>query len=180
MSSKLNITEIFKGHFATLKLAGGTTSKTDLFIFIVFPAFIAVMLSVYDLEINKDMISLLVNFGAIFTALLLSVLVLVYDQEVKNTCMKIKNEPLVRIKKTLLHELYYNISFSIILSVFLVILSLLYQLIDKNKLHLSFYSVEISLNFGDYLIKPLMIFVTLTIFLNVIMIVKRMHILLTS
>ncbi|MDT1888187.1 hypothetical protein FPK60_23265, partial [Acinetobacter baumannii] len=82
---------------------------------------------------NKEIISLLVNLGSIFSALLLSVLVLVFDQEQKLEDRKeIAEEkgkavdPLFPTKKTLLEELYYNISYSVFCSIALVSLCLLY------------------------------------------------------
>ncbi|MDS72059.1 hypothetical protein EDI83_23230, partial [Salmonella enterica] len=84
MSSKINICEVLIGHFRTLKDADTKKiSIWDIFTFIILPFIIAASFSIFGTGITKDLISLLVNFSAILTALLLSVLVLVYDQESK-------------------------------------------------------------------------------------------------
>ncbi|MCF6615531.1 hypothetical protein IHV42_30340, partial [Escherichia coli] len=84
MSSKINICEVLIGHFRTLKNADtNKISLWDIFTFIILPFIISAAFSLLGSGITKDLISLLVNFSAILTALLLSVLVLVYDQESK-------------------------------------------------------------------------------------------------
>ena len=84
MSSKINVSSIISGHLKTLKDAGsGKLSLLDGFTFFVFPILLACLCIIFKYEMNDQVTSLLVNFGAIFTALLLSVLVLVYDQGAK-------------------------------------------------------------------------------------------------
>lgn len=108
MSSKLNVKGIVTGHFGTLIDAGEkSVSYTDVFSFYILPAIIAAIGIFYCFNISEEIASLLVNFGAIFTALLLSVLVLVYDQE--NKIDQSINEALQKAKKSLLNHLYYNI-----------------------------------------------------------------------
>lgn len=179
MSSKLNVTEIISGHFATLRLAGGAIAKKDIAVFVVAPVTLSVVFAVCGYDLNAEIRSLLVNFGAIFTALLLSVLVLVYDQERKYEDKK-DSDPMSLAKKTLLHELYYNISFSIVCAISLVIISLIHALIGGIIIDISLRLVHVSGTVGSFLITPLVTFITVTIFLNVIMIVKRMHTLLTT
>ncbi|MFQ1005343.1 hypothetical protein [Gilliamella sp. CG22] len=81
MNSKINIGSLIKGHIKTLYNA--STKKldfSDIVTFFVLPALVAILGSFWGIFLSIDIISLLVNFGSIFTALLLSVLVLVYDQ----------------------------------------------------------------------------------------------------
>lgn len=180
MSSKLNVTGIVRGHFKTLRNAStGSFAKIDIVVFVLMPVILAVVFAVYGYNLDQEVRSLLVNFGAIFTALLLSVLVLVYDQERKYADAS-GHDSLNQAKKNLLHELYYNISFSIICSVFLIIVSLLHSLVGDLAIELIVKSVHISGTIGSFILTPLVTFVTITIFLNVIMVVKRMHTLLTT
>lgn len=83
MSSKVNIFAIVSGHFVRLSKTNGQFSISDFATFIFIPVLFAALSIVFQFNLNKDIVSLLVNFSAIFTALLLSVLVLVYDQESK-------------------------------------------------------------------------------------------------
>lgn len=179
MSSKLNVMEIVRGHFKTLRSAGGSLSKMDVATFVAAPTVLAVVFAACGYDLNKEIRSLLVNFGAIFTALLLSVLVLVYDQERKYADAT-ASDPLAQAKKALLHELYYNISFSIVCAISLVIVSLIHALAGEVAIDFTIKSVHISGTVGSFLLTPLVTFVTITIFLNVIMVVKRMHTLLTT
>lgn len=179
MSSKLNVMGIVQGHFKTLRSAGGPLARIDIAVFVVTPATLAVVFAICGYDLNVEARSLLVNFGAIFTALLLSVLVLVYDQERKYADTSGENS-LVQAKKNLLRELYYNISFSIICAVSLVIFSLVHALIGGFAIDFTIKSIPISGTVGSFILTPLVTFVTITIFLNVIMVVKRMHTLLTT
>ncbi|MBX9637279.1 MAG: hypothetical protein K2Q45_06990 [Nitrosomonas sp.] len=180
MSSKLNVVEIIKGHFATLKSADRKKlSKIDLFIFVALPVSAAVAFAVLGYDINLELRSLLVNFGAIFTALLLSVLVLVYDQEGKYA-NKPENDAINHSKKELLRELYYNISFSIICAIGLVIVSMLHVLLEKIPLDFTVLSCKFAGTVGSAILTPIVVYLTITIFLNVVMVVKRMHTLLTT
>ena len=178
MSSKVNVFGIIKGHFATLRDAEGHRTFSDTATFIVIPALAAFAAFYFGYCFDKGLIDLLVNFGSIFTALLLSVLVLVYDQ--KGKC--INNEPVSiqqSIARRVLDELFYNISFSIVCSVALVVLSLIVAFIGDSKAQVQIGEFVVSaVGFGK-LISAMIMFVVITIILNVLMIVKRMHIILT-
>lgn len=179
MSSKLNVSEIVKGHFVTLKGPNGRTSYIDILVFAGFPILTAILSFALGADLNKEVRSLLVNFGAIFTALLLSVLVLVYDQESNYSDIKI-NDHIGNRKKALLRELYYNISYSIVCSIGLVIFSMLHSLFGDIPLKISIFSVGVDEMIGPIILTPIVTFFSVTIFLNVLMVVKRMHVLLTS
>jgi len=86
MSSKINVIEIIKGHFNTLRISDhGALNKIDMLTFYIIPILIAVIGIWNDFSLDNNLRALLINFGSIFTALLLSVLVLVlvFDQETK-------------------------------------------------------------------------------------------------
>ena len=86
MNAKINICSLIKGHIKTLYDASTQRlSYSDIVTFFILPAVIAILCSFWGVYLSNDIISLLVNFGSIFTALLLSVLVLVYDQVGKVT-----------------------------------------------------------------------------------------------
>jgi hypothetical protein len=187
MSSKINICEIITGHFRTLKDAGtDKVSMSDLLTFVVFPIALSIIFAVFANGMSKDLVSLLVNFSAILTALLLSVLVLVYDQESKIRQNK-DNDIFFDSKKTLLTELYYNICYSVLCGVLLVALCFFSSLyptgldgyISGINHPIVIDRVGFGFNFYRYCLSPLIIFFCVHLMLNIVMIVKRMHSLLT-
>ncbi|HAV5585614.1 TPA: hypothetical protein JI121_14905 [Acinetobacter baumannii] len=146
-------------------------------------------------EITEGTLSLLVNFGSIFTALLLSVLVLIFDQENKideqyEKYLLFKEEidknPSLNDsaayrwifsknldenytdKKALLRQLYFNISFSIVVALLLVLVCLIYSKVGELT-HTVYTCIS------SKILIFLIAFLMLTIFLNILMIVKRMH-----
>lgn len=173
MNSKLNVINIIRGHLKTFSNDEDRALKRDLLSFFIIPFIISVFASLFLEPVEHETTSLLVNFASIFTALLLSVLVLIYDQEVK---LKNKNESTVTdiLKQKLLKHLYFNISFSIIASVTLIAFCFIHSIIGPIKL--SYKSTSFELQFISNIF---ILFITINLFLNIIMIVKRMHVLLT-
>ncbi|MDN3377022.1 MULTISPECIES: hypothetical protein [unclassified Pseudoalteromonas] len=181
MSDKINVSEIIKGHFSTLKnYHTGKICKSDVFVFIVIPLLIAIANMVFGMSIGKELRAALINFGAIFSALLISVLVLVYDQKNK-LATKLENKskdkescqdnlPNLNALSTTLHELYSNICFAILTSLMLVVFSMVQIILIDLKITV--------LNL--YLINPLIIFCICTIILTTLMIIKRLHKLLSA
>lgn len=171
--------EIITGHHKTLKNSDGTVAGTDIFVFYLLPLFLSFLSIICLFDIDKDLSSLLVNFGSIFTALLLSVLVLVYDQESKIEQLK-GNDGLYILKKRLLMELYYNISYSILCSLLLVLLSFFHSIIDGLTNQINISNLQITVKYDVFIATPLIVFITANLFLNIVMIVKRMHSMLTT
>lgn len=178
MSSKINVTEILMGHIATLSDPAGKRSVGDYVTFFLVPVLVAGLGLLAGYNLNKDVSSMLVNFGAIFTALLLSVLVLVYDQESKLESNK-KLDLLYLAKKDLLSQLYYNICFSILSSIVLVALCFVHSVVFRLVSEFSVGSTVFHFSYAKYIVTPIIIFVTANLLLTIVMIVKRMHAMLT-
>lgn len=182
MSSKINVQGIITGHIDTLKDgATGKSSLIDLVVFFTIPLIIAVAFSFFEVNLSQGVASLLVNFGAIFTALLLSVLVLVYDQA--NKLRESKGEDVIsKLRSSLLGELYYNISYAVLVSIFLVMVCLLHSIVHGavSEFVVPFFQINFSLDYGVYFFTPLSAFLTVNVVLTIVMIVKRMHTLLTT
>lgn len=173
MSKKISVINICVENFKTL-------TNRDLFSFLGLPMALAILAIQFEIYLVKDTLSLLVSFGSIFTALLLSLLVLIFDQETKldekaehwnNSNLTI---PMFQMRKKLLSELYSNISFSIICSLVLVLVCLAlsqllsYQVPSKINIYLS-----------KWLLNPLIVALLVLTALNIFMILKRIHTLLT-
>lgn len=83
MSKKIDVLSIIEGHWYSLRNSDGSFNIYDFLTFFIFPLFLSSLSVFFISKVSTDTISLLVNFGSIFTALLLSVLVLIFDQENK-------------------------------------------------------------------------------------------------
>ena len=187
MSNKINVIGILKGHVNTLKNAGSDRlSLSDSITFFVFPIGIASLSYFFSFSL---LTSLLVNFGAIFTALLLSVLVLVYDQgsklEDKAAQCKQAGEAvpaMIDTKKTLLDQLYYNICYAIVFSVLLVVSCVLESIARGKVIPVKSSMLDFTgcIDFSSWFLMPLVVFVAIHLILATLMIIKRMHILLTT
>lgn len=180
MSGKINVVSIVAGHIATLSEPGGARSFLDYFTFFVVPTTLAVLGAFAGFQISDQTSSLLVNFGAIFTALLLSVLVLVYDQESKLDDKAALDQGsrgnLYDSKKELLRQLYFNISFSIVSSLLLILICFVASAMSG----ISAVTGETKQFLQVWFFTPLATFVTVNLLLTIVMVVKRMHTLLLA
>ncbi|WP_157953607.1 hypothetical protein [Zobellella maritima] len=182
MSSKINIWSIVTGHIMTLRdSSSGKVSFLDYVTFYGAPILIAVLFSVLGIKVTADANSLLVNFGAIFTALLLSVLVLVYDQGEKLRGVKIDQAQRhnIELKKNLLEQLYFNICYAIVVAVSLVFFCLVYTFLPDKSLTFSISKFSFNFDIKLFLASPFILIVVMNLLLTILMVVKRMHTLLT-
>ena len=128
--NKINIWRIVQNHVRTLKNSSGKFSPGDILFHIIFPAIISLFLVYKTGIIHKDILSSLVNFGAITTALLMSAVVMIYDQKNKVKEKLAENHEKDRIKRqlsrreNLYSQLCHNICYSIISSIIVVVLSI--------------------------------------------------------
>lgn len=170
MSSKVNIIQIILDHHETLRdYESEQVSLSDLLVFVGIPLIIVSINIFFCLTISQELRSALINFGAIFSALLISVLVLVYDQRSKIYDRRKKISPELHPNFDALYitlkELYHNICYGILISLLLVVFSLL-QIVTVD-LEL----VKLNL----YVINPLVVFAICSTILTTLMIVKRLH-----
>jgi len=189
MSGKINVFCIVSAHFNSLKnLNGKSLSSLDLVTFVFLPLFLALCGAFFSFNLNKDLDSLLVNFGSIFTALLLSVIVLIYDQE-NRLLEKINKNPeevgkVTCIKLKLLKELYHNISFSVLCSLMLVVMAFIHTIMPIEpsflRVIIPFTSIELKLSWSTTLVTPMIVLITSNIVLTIIMVVKRLYLILIT
>lgn len=193
MSAKINVTEIILGHIDSLRISPQSGFNiSDVVVFFVMPALIAVLGICLDFKISEAFGGILVNFGSIFTALLLSVLVLIYEQENKiddkkdeidrrNSEMNGGNPlppvPFFNEKKKLLRQLYCNICYCIIGSIILVVVATLDSVVKIDSFNLY---VTHQFNIDTDVFAPIAVFVSINLVLTIVMIVKRMHALLVT
>jgi len=204
MSSKISVSHIMVRHYGTLFINSTRLVKAaDFFIFFGLPLIVSGISNYAGLVADNDLVSLCVNFGSIFTALLLSVLVLVYDQENKiidkarqvnstssesgsSSASCINGGDVNRLrapkdsaKRVLMKELYANISYCIVVSVLLVTASAINLgliTIEKGATTHSLILHEINTN----IFTPFLVFLSMHLLITIVMVVKRLYALLLS
>ncbi len=168
MSIKINVFGIVKDHINTLR---DDESKKfmllDGFTFLSIPIALSAFCMYQDIKLSKEFLSASINFGAIFSALLMSVLMLVYDQESKINSESDCEEK--QIKKDIFKQLYSNICFTIICAVLLVLLCMV-----KSNINESFPS------FSRFILVPLIVFFLYSTTITTLVVLKRMHVLLET
>lgn len=177
MSNKINVFVIIKDHLRTLKnYNNGKTSLIDVFILLLFPLVFVIGVAFYKHTINKEFVSIIVNFSSIVTSLLISVLVLIYDQY-----SRIESQTL---KKEVLRQLFSNVSYTILMGIITVVFCLLLNIYPTDKSGhyeiptISFFikEYEISINLMTALFTPVILFFLLQMVLTLFMVLRRLHI----
>lgn len=179
MSSKINILHILKDHVKTFVDTKHNICLNDYFVFFIVPLIVSVVSMYLKYSISIDATSTLVNFGSITTALLLSVLMLVYDQDQKNDKYKSEEEFFKR-KKELYKQIYSNICYSVIISIFLVVICLCNILAQTTNFQVELEVTNSIITFLTiYLFTPIILFIGLNLMLTILMITKRIYTILT-
>lgn len=191
---KLNIAPIVVNHFKTLKKHGNKNlDKDNFFVFILIPILLSVILSI-KVRIDSTKIGLIITAFSIFVGFLLNFLILLCDVSFKNNekCRHYKESlekklkegnrrinsqersqlEFYKNKKELIIEIYSNINFLILISIFIILFCFPY-----------IFSPTILIDFKRY-IKIFFNFIIInfsTVFLlTIIMVLKRVHLLLKS
>lgn len=183
MSSKVNVLTIVYKHWSTLVDArSGKTSVSDLFCFIGIPAAVFFLVVLFEVKLNSGTNSILVNFGSIFTALLLSVLVLVYDQRSKIDSNESSVDRVLRVKEIVLDQLFCNICYSILISIVMVVMCLISEIVGDYKWLViqNFEYKNIVINnfeiiWKEYFFTPIILFLLTHLILTVFMVLKRLQ-----
>ena len=183
MSSKVNVLTIVYKHWSTLvDSRSGKTSISDLLCFIGVPAAVFFLVVILEVKLNSGTNSILVNFGSIFTALLLSVLVLVYDQRSKIDSNESSVDRVLQVKEIVLDQLFCNICYSILISIVMVVMCLLSEIVGDYKWLViqNFEYKNIVINnfeiiWKEYFFTPIILFLLTHLILTVFMVLKRLQ-----
>ena len=182
MSSKISIFEIVKKHFTTYKNENGKNSISDWGVMLLLPITIGAALCAYGITLNGTAYTNIVTAGAIFTGLLLNLLILVYDQKTKLLSQNIKgDEPGYEnfaIRKRVIDEVHYNISYCIIICLIAVVLAV----IASSGFSYSFVvpKINITISTIDWFVNFPLIFLCVHLVLTILMILKRVYKLISS
>jgi len=154
---RVNIGLIFRKHIETFYDYGQANSTgvrkatmADITTFVYFPISFSTIIVLLGIKLTNDYINIIITALSIFVGLLLNLLVLIFDlakkQKEKIASLNQQGEIIPQIeaaKYAIIKELYANISFSIALSIFAIITSILPTLrpqiiIDILKSNLNF------------------------------------------
>jgi len=164
MIDKINISKIIKDHVSSLKdYNTGNYSCYDLLLFFGIPLLFTFILVYYNISLSENIISILITAFSIFAALLFNLLILIYD------IIQRSKKDVNKLKIKFIKEIYANISFSILVSIVLVFFLLSICFIETNQM----WVLLIPLQFVIY-------YFTLLFLLTLLMILKRIHVLLSK
>jgi glucan phosphoethanolaminetransferase (alkaline phosphatase superfamily) len=150
---KINISQIIKNHFDTLKNSNTDKADSDdYFTFLIVPIAITLVLLYFKIFLSDGVINIIVMTLAILVGLLFNVIVLVFDI--------LQRDPTKTVKNTILRELLSNISYTILLSIFAIILTL-FTFCNNN--------------ICKYIFNGLVYFVLVSFTFTILMILKRIH-----
>ena len=169
MLDKINVLKICKDHVGTLRdFDTKKFSIGDLALFFVVPLVIGVVATFVHGSMGSTEVTVLVTAFSIFTALLFNLLLLTFDLISKTDDSS--DEFMVKLKMLLLQQTYNNISFSILVAIAAIGLLLIYLL--DSRLSFSMSQIEYIISFGVY-------YLTTLFLLTLLMILKRVHALLS-
>jgi len=184
MSEKINVSQIVKLHFSTFQNEAGKISWTDWATLVFLPAIIAMILSAYKVAVSNSVYANIIMAGALFTGLLLNLLVLVYDQKIKILDKNIKGDNAeyvsYAIRKKVINETHNNISYSVIVSLLIVVFSTIGSFDFCGLIEKQLFNYEFTFNFRVWLINFPLYFLCIHLVVLILMILKRVHLLISS
>ncbi len=125
MLDRINIIKIIKDHLGTLRSLNQTSERIywkDLLLFFIIPIIIASVLVWKDYSFEEELGNLIAAIS-IFGGFLFNLLAIIYSQ--MENIKKDANTENDKVKKRFINEIHINISFCIVLSIFIVITLLL-------------------------------------------------------
>jgi len=170
MLNRINLTGIIKAHLKTLRSLNQTAEDSSVYwgdkvIFFAFPIILSCALSLSKVNLSSQ-VSNLIAIISIFGGFLFNLLAIIYSY-----IDKINTPDASYIKKRFANEINSNISFCILLSIFIVLLLLFYSVIQNKNQHDIL--IWISL-FAEFIIY----FLLTIFFLTLLMVLSRVFILL--
>ncbi len=164
MFSKINFIKIITDHLNTLRNnETNTISILDLLMFFLTPAIPSYIFFYFNIFLSENLVNILIAAFSIFVGLLLNLLMLVYDIVNKNhDTSNIKN---TRLKRKFLRQIFSNISYTVFISI-ITIVTLLFTFPNNG--------------FIKCISTLLSVYLMTQFLLMLLMILKRVHILLSK
>lgn len=178
MLSKINICQIIKGHLKTLRYDSKTyrPNWSEIGYFIFLPILFAIIAIYKDVKLDDNTLTIIATVAVTFMALMFSVLIMVLDRykraekDLEDINLKVSDcESEENFKcyectaLIVLRELYYNISYSIVIALFLSFTSVVTAIFNEN-------------NLLAIILSSIVIALGLNIILTILMIIKRIYI----
>lgn len=143
--NKINILSVIIKHYKTMSDQRGTILIGDITVHFIVPLVLSFILCWTYGVMKPAIASVFVNFGAITTALLMSAVIMIYDQKQK-TISKITDiiegnksrDNLISLNnnKTIYEQLCHNVAYAILTAIILVIFSVVIYFLPDNELDL--------------------------------------------
>lgn len=171
---KINISKIVEDHIDTLKYYNtNKKSKGDIFLFFIVPLILSSAIVYFEFIPTEGTITIFVTALSIFAALLFNLLLLIYDITSKSKNTEQKDE----LTSSFIKEIYSNVSFSILIAITTIILSIVYYIWISTCTS----EVEIiNLSLTTYIFSFLIYYFMIQFLLTLLMILKRIHALLSN
>ncbi|HYJ88086.1 MAG TPA: hypothetical protein VEW46_18610 [Pyrinomonadaceae bacterium] len=164
MINKINVYSIIRDNFRTLVHdSDGTRSDWDIALFVVVPLIASTALLSLKGVFGQTTSGVLVTAYSIFAALLFNLLLLVYDIVKKSNNAR-------SVKSRFLKQVYSNISYSVFVSILLIAILLAYFVAMSTP----------RLVYLKYALAFLVYALTANFLLTMLMILRRVHILLSK
>ncbi|MBD8456835.1 MULTISPECIES: hypothetical protein [Enterobacter cloacae complex] len=176
--NKINIWQVLLKHYKTMSDQQGSTLYLDVFIHYIIPTIISAIICLLYGTMKPSIAALFVNFGAITTALLMSAVIMIYDQkqktifkiaDIKDNKKPTTNLSGLEINKTVYEQLCHNVAYAILTSIILVIASVVISFFpDKQEtLNIWYFSVP------AYLLSYVAYTAFFTTIITFLMVIKR-------
>jgi energy-coupling factor transporter transmembrane protein EcfT len=115
---KINIWQIVRSHLKTLRNHNtGKLGIDDYITFFILPFLGSSLLLFFSIKLNESAISIIITTLSILVGLLFNVIVIIFDIIKRDNTKKVKNE--------ILHQLLTNISYGILISILIIVLTLI-------------------------------------------------------
>lgn len=166
MFSRINFTGIVKGHFSTFKsIDSGKIPLVDIILMVLLPIGLSVILMLLNISLANIMGDL-IKVIAFFGAFLFNLLALIYNlrDKIQNS---VQNDP-IRLKFA--KHIHANISYSILISILMILLFIVYEIILNKKMHWlidKIYTTTIVAFLIHYLLTLLMVLVNIYVILRI-------------
>lgn len=143
--NKINVLSVIIKHYKTMSDQRGTILAGDIIIHFIVPLTLSLVVCWTYGIMKPAMASVFVNFGAITTALLMSAVIMIYDQKQK-TIAKISNiieekkprDNLIALNnnKIIYEQLCHNVAYAILTAITLVIFSVVIYFLPDDAVDL--------------------------------------------
>lgn len=176
MFQRINFYKIIKDHLNTLRRIDNNKNEIafwDCILFIVAPLMIAIVLAHFRISISSH-ITDLITAVSIIGGFLFNLLAIIYGLMDKLTTDSQASAPeseTGKLKRLFIKELHINISFNILISLFLLVSLLLYSYLPNEQCELWIIGIH-------WVLTVLTYFLSILFFLTMLMILNRIYILL--